>query len=175
VALAPMFRDVPHRRQRHFLARVDGAAVGRARIAWRTQADAPSAGLTIDVLEMHRGRGIGQALLDTLESAAADLGRRVLQSDLGHRVLPGGDRLPSPTGFGSLPLADPGVRFLLRNPYALEFIGRVSSLDVTAALPAVAGHRRAAQARAGEDYRLLSWPGPARSRRWRAWRCSRPG
>lgn len=158
-SLAPMFRDNPHRRQRHFVARADGAVVGRARVAWKTQENTPSVGLTVDVLDSHRRQGIGQALLDALETAAAELGRRVLQADLPHAVSAGGERLPSPTGFGSLPMADPGVRFLLRNGYALELVARISSLDVDASLASAAEHQRVAQAHAGPDYRLVFWSG----------------
>lgn len=158
-SLAPLFRDNPHRHQRHFVARADGAVVGRARIAWKTQENTPSVGLTIDVLESHRRQGIGQALLDTLESAAAELGRGVMQADLPHAVSPGGERLPSPTGFGSLPTADPGVRFLVRNGYALELVARISSLDVDASLASAVEHQRVAQAHAGSDYALVFWSG----------------
>jgi GNAT superfamily N-acetyltransferase len=158
-ALAPMFRDASHRRQRHFVARLDGSAVGRARLAWKTVAEARSASLTIDVLESFRRQGIGQALLDKLESEAAGLGRDVLQSDLGHQVLPGGERLPSPTGFGSLPMEDPGVRFLVRNGYVLEMVARISSLEVDAVLARAVEQQRSAQAVAGRDYRVASWVG----------------
>lgn len=156
-ALGPMYRDNPHRRQRHFVARSNGTVVGRARLGWRTPKDAVSVGLTIDVVESHRRQGIGQALLDTLEAAAAETGRSVLQTDLAHTAAPGGERLVSPTGFGSLPMADPGVAFLLRNAYVLEFIGRISRLDVDPALAVEQG--RAAQAKAGDDYRVVSWAG----------------
>ena len=158
-ALAPLFRDNATRRQRHFVARVNGRIVGRARLAWKTRVDAPAAGLTIDVLGSHRQRGIGQALLDTLESAAIDLGRRVLQTDQGHTALSGGERVPSPTGFGSLPAADPGVRFLVRNGYALEMVARVSSLTVDSGLDAIREHRRSAEMHAGPDYGVVAWSG----------------
>jgi GNAT superfamily N-acetyltransferase len=158
-ALAPMFRDASHRLQRHFVARLDGSAVGRARLAWKTVTEARSASLTIDVLESFRRQGIGQALLDRLESEAAGLGRDVLQSDLGHQVLPGGERLPSPTGFGSLPMEDPGVRFLVRNAYVLEMVARISSLEVDAVLARAVEHQRSAQAAAGPDHRVMSWVG----------------
>lgn len=158
-ALAPMFRDAPHRLQRHFVARLDGSVVGRARLAWKTVAGARSVSLTIDVVESYRRRGVGQALLDRLESGAASLGRDVLQSDLGHQVLPGGERLTSPTGYGSLPMEDPGVRFLVRNAYVLEMVARISSLGVDAMLAGAVERQRSAQAAAGPDYRVLSWVG----------------
>lgn len=146
--LLPIFRTTSHRTRRHFVARADGRIVGRGIIGWLKNPDAPAASLNVDVLESHRGRGIGTALLKVLEDEAAALGRTVVQSQLIHSTLEGGERVPSPTGFGDLPAADPGVRFLRNNGYDLEMVVRVSCLDLGAA-PTIPD----------SEYGLVTWAG----------------
>lgn len=158
-AILPHFRSNPHRSRRHFVATVDDRIVGRALIGWLTQADAPAADFAIDVLAAHRGRGIGSALLEKLEQEASDLGRRVFQGSMPHTTIGGGRRIASPTGFGDLPAADPGVRFLVKHGFALEMVGRISSLDLTSSIERLEHERRAAEEHAGPDYRVLTWFG----------------
>lgn len=146
--LLPIFRTNLNRSRRHFVARADGRIVGRGIIGWLTQPDSTAASLNVDVLESHRGGGIGTALLSILEDEAAAVGRSVAQSQLIHTSLEGGERVPSPTGFGDLPAADPGVRFLLDRGYDLEMVVRVSSLDL-GDVPEIPD----------SDYRLLTWTG----------------
>src|SRR5690606_19201078 len=68
-------------------------------------------------------------------------------------------RLPSPTGFGSVPLDNPEVRFLLRRGFALEQVERISRLALPPDPAASARLFASAQAAAGDDYRLVQWAG----------------
>jgi GNAT superfamily N-acetyltransferase len=70
---------------------------------------------------------------------------------------PGPDRIPSPTGFGSVPRGNRDVRFMQARGYALEQVERVSRL----ALPVADLEQRlaAAVARSGPDYALHQWVG----------------
>ena len=112
-----------------------------------------------DVLPSHRRRGIGSALFEMQEQLAADLGRSVIQASVIHTSAAGGVRVASSTGFGDLPASDPGVQFLLGRGYSLEMVVRISSLDLTGAAESLEQHRRSAQAKAGDDYRVVSWIG----------------
>ena len=105
----------------------------------------------VDVLPRHRGEGVGSALLDFAERAAAAAGCRVLKAELPHRVIDGGERVASPTGSGDLAGADPGVRFLRAHGYSLEQVVRISLLDLSDA-SVVTGDQ--------QGYRLATWVGP---------------
>ena len=157
--LLPYFRDNPQRVRRHFVARVDGRMIGRSMLTRSPRSDADEAELNIDVLTSHRERGVGTALLAILEQGAAALGRGVLQSTQPHTATAGGSRIAAPTGFGDLPAGDPGVRFLLRNGYALELVARICVLDLAGSRDAVALQRRLAEQHAGPGYRVHTWTG----------------
>ena len=158
-AIFPHFISNPHKSRRHFVVRDEGRIVARGLFAWMTADNAPAASLMADVLPAHRGRGIGTALFDLQEQLAAELGRRVLHASVIHTSSSGGERIASPTGFGDLPAADAGVRFLLGRGYRLEQVVRISSLDLTDAKESLEGQRRTAQEKAGDDYRVVSWIG----------------
>jgi GNAT superfamily N-acetyltransferase len=164
--LIPIFSDNPHRIRRHFIVRVDGRMVGRALVGWPTTPDSVEGGIYLEVLDSYRRRGIGSALLEHSEALTDSIERPVLQSELPHTPIAGGDRIPSPTGFGDLPLADPGVRFLLRRGYSLEMVNRISQLDPVASAQTVAERLDAALAVAGADYRLVTWAGAAPEERY---------
>jgi len=157
--ILPYFGDNPHRKRRHFLARIDGDAVARAIVGWPTTEGAKEARLNVDVLPEHRGRGIGTALLQRLEAISSDVGRDVLQSDQPHTPVPGGRRIASPTGFGDLPADDAGVRFLVAHDYDLEMVARISSLDPRASAATVESQMKLAEEHAGADYRVVTWIG----------------
>lgn len=159
-AVLPHFGSNPERGRRHFVARADGAIVGRAILGWPTAAGAVQARVNVDVLPEHRGVGVGSALLETVESVAAGLSRYVLQCDQPHGPRPGGGRIASPTGWGDLPADDVGVRFALRHGYELEMVARISQLNPGATVESARGHLQTAQEHAGSDYRLVTWRGP---------------
>ena len=156
--LLPGYLTPEHSPRRMFVARVAGAIVGRA--AYETQADPSSefAWFTVEVLPEWRGRGIGTALSEILETLAATEHR---SSRVVYAVSPPGpgERLAAPTGFGSVPLANPEVRFLLHRGYRLEQVERGSRLQLPVDPAVLARQLATAAARAGEDYAVLSWSG----------------
>lgn len=166
VGLIPIFGDSGHRFRRHFDVRVDGRMVGRALVGWPTAPDSAEASIYLEVLDSHRRRGIGAALLERAEALTASIGRPVLQSELPHTPIAGGVRVPSPTGFGDVSAEDPGVRFLMRHGYRLEMVARISQLDLATARDTVAAQRRLAESHAGADYRVLTWAGVAPTDRY---------
>ncbi|AWB90902.1 GNAT family N-acetyltransferase [Aeromicrobium chenweiae] len=148
------YRDNPHRVRRHFVVRDDGRIVGRGMVTLRPHVPDNGAYLMVDVLPSHRGRGIGAAILRTVEQAAVESAAHVLKVAVPHSAAPGGERLASPTGFGDVSAADAGVRFLTSHGYALEQITRISTLDTAAAaVPRVS-------AGPGADHRVITWVGP---------------
>ena len=155
----PAWLNQEHEPMRLFAARVDGAVVGRAVYETLLDPAVPFAWLTVQVLPHYRRRGIGTALADRVESIALDEARTQLVTYAVSREGPGG-RLPSPTGFGSVPLANPEVRFLLGRGYALEQVERGSRLALPVDVSHLARLLVDCAAHAGSDYRLVFWSGP---------------
>lgn len=149
----PFYHDVfqPHRL---LLARVDGVIVGRGIVETGVGDDADTSWVNVDVLPDYRGRGIGTALAEGVEALAREFGSR---KAISYIAVPDatGERLPSPTGVGSIPADDFCVRFLLARGYRLEQIERGSRV----ALPVADLKARlaAALATTGADYRLHHW------------------
>jgi len=150
--LLPYWND-PYEPKRGLLARVGGRAVGRAIYEYNTEGSADAAYFAIEVLPKFRRRGIGTALLAHLESFAAADSRSSHHVYAISQELPG-DRLASPTGFGSVALADDGVRFLLKNGFQLEQVERSSKLALPVAPSTMAALLKAAVAASGPDYRV---------------------
>jgi GNAT superfamily N-acetyltransferase len=157
--LLPVYQAQEFAPKRIFVGRVDGRMVGRAVLDWSIAEDASSTWVTAAVLPRFRGRGIGSALFNLVESVALASGRPVVQSEVIHAWSPGGERLSSPTGFGDLSVDDPGVRFLRHRGYRLEQIERVSYLDLPADESLLLRLLRAAEDAAGGRYSLISWAG----------------
>ena len=138
--LLPFWLD-PHEPKRLLVARVDGRIVGRAVIEHQFESR-DIAWLTTEVLPEFRGRGIGRALADQAERLATDVDRIVVYSAIPDAS---GERLHPPTGFGSVPVERPEVRFLLARGYTLEQVERASRLPLPAhdlpAAPAPDGYR----------------------------------
>jgi GNAT superfamily N-acetyltransferase len=145
--------------KRLFVARVDGSIVGRAVLDLPIGGDSRSAWLLTEVLPDFRGNGIGTQLFDRVETLALDAGRTVLQAHAMHTATEGGERLPSPTGFGDLPMEDPGVRFLLRRGYRLEQVERMSVLPLPVDRDALQRIVDEGAARVAPEYRLVTWSG----------------
>ncbi|MCU1409483.1 MAG: family N-acetyltransferase [Rhodoglobus sp.] len=154
----------PHEPKRMLVARVDGEIVARALFETTIGDDADTAWLATEVLPEFRGRGIGTALANAVEQISRDEGKTkaVVYAPIAEGP---GERLPSPTGFGSIVADREEVRFLQARGYRLEQIERLSRL----ALPVadVDALVAAAQERSGPDYRLQFWVGRT-PERWQA-------
>ena len=154
----------PHEPTRIVVARVEGQIVARGTHETTVGEDADTSWLAVNVLPEFRRRGIGTALADAVEGIAREEGKAkvVLYAPIAEGP---GERLPSPTGFGSIVAGGDGVRFLQKRGYTFEQVERLSRL----ALP-VEGLDEllaAAQERSGADYRLHTWHGST-PEQWRA-------
>lgn len=129
----PLWLDQTHEPKLMFAIRLDGRIVARAVYETRPHADATMAWVSVQVLPEFRHRGVGTALADRVESVAAADGRTRLVVYTVSAEAPG-ERLDSPTGFGSVPAGNPEVRFLLARGYRLEQVVRASRLALPAAM-----------------------------------------
>jgi GNAT superfamily N-acetyltransferase len=132
--------------------------VGRGFLETRPVDGWPVAWVAVQVLPEYRRHGIGTALADAVESAAASTGARRL---LVYVVSPDapGERMQAPTGSGSVPLANDEVRFLLARGYRLEQVERGSRLPLPLPPDDLARRLEHALAASGIDYRLVRWIG----------------
>lgn len=147
-------RYTPHRA---LLAHHDGEIVGRATYETLAEENSDTAWVGVQVLPAFENRGIGRALAEGIEALAASEGRTKLLAYTGV-VGDSGERLHSPTGFGSVPRDDRGTRFLLARGYRLEQVERVSRLPLPVAdLDALVATARAVS---GPDYDIVTWAGP---------------
>jgi GNAT superfamily N-acetyltransferase len=158
----PHFQN-PHEPHRVLVARLDGDIVACATYETRSGEGADTAWILVEVLPEHRGRGIGTALADAIETLAAGEGRTKVLVYTPIRDVEG-PRLPSPTGFGSISIT-PDVTFLEARGYSLEQVERLSRLSLP--VDDLDGRLRAAIRRSGGDYALHFWSA-ATPERWRA-------
>lgn len=156
--------------KRRFVAvldRPDGSAptagdvVGFAFAAMTREHNTHTADLYVGVHPDHRRRGIGTALADRVEQAAADAGRTTF---FGWSLSPreaaeDEDALVPATGVGRLPADAAGVRFAFGRGYTLEQVERMSRLDLPADPDRLAAFEAEARATAGDDYRVHTWEG----------------
>jgi len=130
----PRWHD-PESPRQMFGTRVDGTIVARS--VYEMQHDSTTAWLVVEVLPEFQSQGMGAALIDHIEQVAIADGRDNLliycvSSDAA------GERIASPTGFGSVPADNAEVRFLLAHGYSLEQVERGSRLPLPADVPALA-------------------------------------
>lgn len=161
VEALPSFQNEVHMCQRLFAGRLDGEIVARAFLRWSTGPGTRIAWTSGDVLPRARRRGVGTTLFDHVEGVAQASGRTVIQLFAMHEDVAGGDRLPSPTGFGSLPLHDPGVRFLRGRAYDLSQIQRMSVLRLPVLNDRLHELDREVRSFTGDAYETLTWVGPS--------------
>lgn len=164
--LLPVFQNQDYHPRRLFVARVDGRIVGRGIINWSVEEGTNVTWVFVEIHRDARNQGIGGAMWEKLEGMASESGRTVVQSDTIHTT-EGEERIEPPTGFGDLPVDDPGVRFLRKRGYSLEQIARISFLDLPVDPDLLQQHRDQAQAKAGPDYRVVTWVGHT-PEQWRA-------
>jgi GNAT superfamily N-acetyltransferase len=157
--LLPVFQNQEYDPKHLYVARVNGRIVGRGIYTWSSEKGTTVTWVFVEILPEYRNQGIGGALWDYLESLARESGRPVVQTNAIHTTVAGGERLAPPTGFGEVPASDPGVRFLANHGYKLEQIARISFLDLPVDPDLLGRQRREAEAKAGSDYRVVTWHG----------------
>jgi GNAT superfamily N-acetyltransferase len=157
--MLPALQDMTHQRKRLLVARRGGEVVASALVAWSTEPDTRITGFEMFVDPGSRQRGIGSALLERITTGSLAEGRPVLMTGATHEAIPGSEMLAAPTGFGSVPLADPGVRFLQHHGFTLEQVYRLSRLVLPVPDEVLGGYEAEAWAKAGEDYRIVTWAG----------------
>ena len=168
--LLPYWLNQEYAPARMLVASVAGEIVARGVYETRPEASSDVAWLAVEVLPAFRCRGIGTALADRLESIAAEEGRVRALVYAASREAPGqgpAQRLPSPTGFGSVPLANPEVRFLLARGYTLEQVERGSRLPLPVDGGELARHFDTASTASGPDYAVHRWADRT-PERWRS-------
>ena len=153
VEMLPGYHD-PDSPRRLFGVRIDGALVARAYYEVNVGSEEPVAWAVVEVLPGFRGRGIGTALAEHVEALAHDRRRLYV-----YVVSPEGEgeRLVPPTGYGSVPVANPEVRFLLHRGFTLEQVERASRLALPLDDARLSSAVAAASAVSGDDYRLHRW------------------
>ncbi|OYX54574.1 MAG: hypothetical protein B7Y93_05945 [Micrococcales bacterium 32-70-13] len=154
--LLPGWQKAMFEPKRMFAARLDGRLVARGVYETRTEEAADTVWLIAEVLPDARGHGVGEALARHLEGIALSEGKtRAIVYAPSWKS--GGIRIPSPTGFGSVPAGTPEVRLLQGLGYRLEQVERGSRLPLPAA--GVDELLVATQQTAGPDYRVHTWAG----------------
>lgn len=157
--LLPLYSDQEYSPRRMVVIRVDGRIVGRGFLGWSTEEGSKSATVYGEILARFRNRGLGTALFEHLEGLAVRAGYGIAHTYATHSSLDGGERLPSPTGFGDLAIRDPGVRFMSRRGYELAQVSRVSAVELPIEAAHLAALRQSSQEAAGNDYRIIAWLG----------------
>lgn len=155
--LLPAWQDQAFEAKRMFVARVDGAIVGRAIV--ELPLGTPIAWITVEVLAEHRRQGVGGALYARLESVAEAADTPVLQGYVIQGESGYIDRIIAPTGFGSVPRHSPATRFALARGFRLEQVARMSRLELPADRRALRRRYLRASADAGPDYHVAYWTG----------------
>lgn len=156
--LLPYFLD-PHKPQTCLVARVSGRIVARAIIEVPAEEDSKDLWLLVEVLIEYRRNGIGSALYDRLIELAEGTERTILQTFPMHKPSPDSAQLPSPTGFGSIPLDNPESKFLIARGFQLEQVERYSRLALPIEQDKLDSLYSAAKAAAGDEYRVVRWTG----------------
>ena len=154
--LLPGWLDQEHTPMRMFAVRSGETIVARGTLETAPDPADTTAWVSVDVLPSARRRGIGTALLRRVEAEAATSGATRLIAYVPSADAPG-PRIPSPTGFGSVPRDNDEVRFLLANGYGLEQVVRGSRLALPIADDELAARLDEARARSGADYRVHTW------------------
>ncbi|QEW03408.1 GNAT family N-acetyltransferase [Microbacterium lushaniae] len=157
--LLPAYAPGPHEHRMLWTVVLDGDIVGRIGVDIPLEEGSRVAYWLVELRRAVWGRGIGSAAYELVEHTARAHRRTVLQSWAQH---PASDesRLPSPTGYGSVP-RDHAARFYLRHGHSLEQVERVGALDLTD--PGLPDHLDRLLQRAtlaAEGYRVVQWELP---------------
>ncbi|SBS70599.1 GNAT family N-acetyltransferase [uncultured Microbacterium sp.] len=163
--MLPAWQDQTDRVQAGFLAWQDEVPVGALQLTAPREDGATELEFDLLALPDARDGAVEDALLARVLDEAEGLGRTHVQTYTLHRADAAGERMPSPTGFGSVPV-DRYSRFYRDHGFTLQQVERNSILDLTAPLDRVGELLTAAEAAAGPEYRLLTWTSPTPAR-WR--------
>ncbi|GAA4900854.1 hypothetical protein GCM10025789_19290 [Tessaracoccus lubricantis] len=137
-------------RNRWFIVRDDGAPVGWARTS-RQMVDQPDmAYVSLYVTPGHRGRGVGQAIVDHVREVLLADGVTTFQSWITTPIVD--EPLRPSSGFGGVDPSHGGVRLAQADGLALKQAERVSRYDFDRPLVDPAEALAEAQAVAGESY-----------------------
>ena len=157
--LLPAWQKTTFEPKRMFAAHLDGRLVARGVYETRADQAADTVWLMAEVLQDARGHGVGEALAQHLEALALSEGKtRAIVYAPSWKT--GGIRIPSPTGFGSVPAGTPEVRLLQSMGYTLEQVERGSRMALPLDDTTLRAVLDGAAAAAGPDYRVHTWAGP---------------
>ncbi|MGF2948173.1 GNAT family N-acetyltransferase [Microbacterium alcoholitolerans] len=155
-SLLPMLYGDADMTRRQWYIRIDGEMAGCVALNVFQDDSATTAIGTIALLRAHWSQGIGTAALSFVEERARDASVRKLLCWNEHHSDGSDELLPSPTGFGAVPL-DHSARFLQRHGFRLEQVERASELiwgsNTAAHLEQL---QRDAELHA-ERYRVVQW------------------
>lgn len=148
------------------VARVDGTIVGRAGIAMPLDDQTELAHVTLDVLPVAEGRGLGRRLLEAAETFVRGENRRVVVVETNHSAAELRAQLESATdvellhpatGVGALPLANRQARFAHNAGYRLERVEQFSSCALPFPESRAAALLESAAAAHGDEYAVHQW------------------
>lgn len=154
----------PNQPTRMFGIRHEGRLVARGLYETTLGEEADTAWLLVQVLPEFEGRGFGRILADHLEQLAREQGKAKTIAYAPMPEVPG-ERLTSPTGFGSISLGSRLAAFLLQRGYRFEQVERVSRMPLP--VPQLMERLQAAHDASGSDYRVHLYQG-ATPERWLA-------
>jgi GNAT superfamily N-acetyltransferase len=156
--MLPAWREQRYVARGGHLVRRHGVAVGA--LQWSASLETGARNLEFDLLttEEGRGHGIEALLLRRLLDDAQERGRTALQTFSIHRVDAPGERIASPTGYGSVPL-DGWAAFFLDHGFTLQQVERNSMFDLRGSLDGVRRMLAEARAHADDLYRVHTWTG----------------
>lgn len=154
-----MWQDQADWIQLGFAALRGNDVLGVVKMLISNQPDAATIEFDLMVDPPHRGQGLEKPLLAEVEREARERGISTIQTWTLHRPDAVGDRLESPTGWGSIP-DDAEARLQQANGFTLEQVERNSVFDLTGDLSFVERMLHDAAAAAGDDYRSVAWTSP---------------
>ena len=161
--MLPAWQDQTDRGQIGFTAERDGEIVGVAKMMVPTRGRArPRSSSTSCPIPERWGEGVEEALLARGRGRGARAsGVRSIQTWTLHRPDAPGERLPSPTGCGSIPAEDRQTQFMLAERlHSFEQAERNSVFDLTGSFEVVERMLAEAIDAAGPDYRVVAWTAP---------------
>ncbi len=156
----PDWLDQTDRSRAAFLALQAGAVVAAVVIELVNEPGATSADFYLCVPAALWQTGIGDTLTEVAEREVLARGRTTLQCWSLHRPDSTDELLRPPTGFGGIPRHDEQTQVLLRRGFSLEQVERNSVFDLTGSFDVVDRLLEEGLAKAGPDYRVVSWSTP---------------